>query len=206
MVYTVLGAHNSSKLSNTMAPNTHTWQQHYKDLRAALPPRSKSLSPITSALVSQLPFPDGVVPPSVAPDFLEVPPHLQTEGFANAWANGQSIDSLVMLLRLALALGLDPKESRERQLLELAFHDFGRNRVDDYIIKGKMLESLYPHQTMPAKLPTGHPEGFRPNRPGRVDVTLGELIQHPSVVAALWSHPFLQFFRQHTWAKKTRQG
>ncbi|KAK4149568.1 hypothetical protein C8A00DRAFT_37843 [Chaetomidium leptoderma] len=162
---------------------TASIREYYRDLRASLPPRSSSIRPITLALVTQLPFPIGVVPESLVPDFLKAASAYQ-EGIANSSANGRAIDSLIILFRLVLALGLAPGGSIEPRLYELAFHDFGRNMVDDYIVKGKLLDTLFP------------PQG------GRVNATLGDLIQHPLVSAALWSHPSLHFLVRHTWAKK----
>jgi hypothetical protein len=174
-----------------MLSDDDIYRQHHRDMRASLPRGSTrtSAESITPALLSHLPFPDGVIPKCVLKQFLRLPDiFLANNRISYAWANGPAIDSLVILFRLILALSLtgDSKEHGEPLLYELAFHDFGRDIRDDYIIKGKFFETLFPHE----------------DGTGRIDATLGELIRHPLVNSSLWAHPSLQFFRRHTWAKK----
>jgi len=181
----------NEKVGNIMARNA-SFRSSFKDMRRSLPQNNNSTTPISSALVRQLPFPNGVVPECLVTAFLELmhgteAEKEQVDAYANSSANGPAIDSLVILFRLVLALGLDPKTSLEPRLFELAFHDFGRNIQDDYIVKGRLLDILYPLRTIRSK---------------RVEDTLGELVRHPLVKASLWSHPSLQFFNRHTWAKK----
>lgn len=160
-----------------------------RDLRQSLPDTSNSIKPITSALVSHLPFPNGVVPKFALRQLggLRLKGiHWADHGLAHAWANGAAIDSLVILLRLFLALGLDWVKHGDPMLYEVAFQDCGRSIVHDYVNKGRLFDALYPLE-----------HGTR-----RIDATLGELIHHPLVNASLWTHPNLQFFQQRTWAKK----
>jgi hypothetical protein len=152
------------------------------------------------ALVTQLPFPSGVVPQAVKFAFLEAPTARRADEIANVCANGPAIDSLVILLRLVLALDLDPKQSGDPRLYDLAFHDFGRNMVEDYMVKGELFDLLYPSQSASGQLERA--SGTTTDKFTRVDETLGELISHPLVSAALWSHPCMQFFRRDTWARK----
>ncbi|KAL2158599.1 hypothetical protein VTH06DRAFT_4081 [Thermothelomyces fergusii] len=136
----------------------------------------------------------------------------RAEQIANACANGPAIDSLVILLRLLLALGLDPRLSRHYPLFKLALHDFGRERVDDYVVKGELLAILYPDavgQTTgsSSSSPSSSSEqAAGPAESGfefeRVQATLGELLGHPLVCAALWSHPSLRFLRRRAWARR----
>lgn len=98
-------------------------------------------------LVTQLSFPNEVVPHIFRSQFLEMytsNPE-RAEQIANACANGPAIDSLVILPRLLLALGLDLQLSRQYELFKLAFHEFGRSMVDDYIVKGLILVILCPY-------------------------------------------------------------
>ncbi|AEO60604.1 hypothetical protein MYCTH_97168 [Thermothelomyces thermophilus ATCC 42464] len=192
-----------------MAPNTSI-SKHYRDMRRFWPSKKDSSQQMAFAflLVTQLPFPNGVVPRVVRSQFLEMfaSNTERAEQIANACANGPAIDSLVILLRLLLALGLDPRLSRQYPLFKLAFHDFGRKMVDDYIVKGELLDILYPNAVGPAnrvhQKTTSFEQPVEANEFERVQATLGELLKHPLVSAALWSHPSLRFFRWRTWAKK----
>jgi hypothetical protein len=145
-----------------MISNDDVYRQHHRDMRAFLPRGSTrtSVESIAPTLVSHLPFPDGVIPRCALKQFLRLPGiFLANNRISYAWANGAAIDSLVILFRLALALGLklEQKEHGEPLLYELAFHDFGRDIRDDYIIKGKLFDTLFLHE-----------DGKR-----RVDATLG---------------------------------
>jgi hypothetical protein len=128
-----------------------------------------------------------VVPDVVRPQFLRADTDQRAEAIANSCANGPAIDSLIILLRQLLAACPDFRQGTDYRLFTLAFHDFGWSRVDDYIVKGKLLELLYPTET---------------DQLNRVDVTLGELIWHPLITKSLWSSPSLAFFRRQTWAQK----
>jgi hypothetical protein len=174
-----------------MISNDDLYRQHHRDMRVSHRRGSTytSTDSVFPALVSHLPFPDGVIPRCALKQFLRLPGiFLANNRISYAWANGPAIDSLVILFRLVLALSLTghSKEYEEPLLFELAFHDFGRDIRDDFIIKGKLFETLFPHE-----------DGTR-----RIDATLGELLRHPLVNSSLWAHPSLQFFRRQTWAKK----
>ncbi|KAK4041908.1 hypothetical protein C8A01DRAFT_44997 [Parachaetomium inaequale] len=175
-------------------------REYYKDMRQCRRPGSNSMA---FALVTQLPFPNGVVSQAVRSAFLEASTTQRADEIANVCANGPAIDSLVILLRLALALSLSPEKSGDPRLYDLAYHDFGRNLVDDYMVKGELFDLLYPPQTDQFKHATGSDKAT--DTFNRVDETLGELISHPLVSAALWSHPFMQFFRRDTWIRKPGQ-
>ncbi|KAH6855709.1 hypothetical protein B0I37DRAFT_424341 [Chaetomium sp. MPI-CAGE-AT-0009] len=160
---------------------------YYRDLRKSVPDGAKPDKRFAYILATHLPFPNGVVTELVRSTFLRADNDQRAEEIASAGANGPAFDSLIILLRLILAVCPQFRQRPDYRLFTLALHDFGRSRVDDYIVKGKLLELLYPAES---------------DQLHRVDVTLGELIWHPMVSRALWSHPSLSFFRRKTWARK----
>lgn len=166
---------------------TASLKGYYRDLRKSVPIDFKSDRRIALILATQLPFPNGVVPVLARAQFLWADTDQRAEAISNSCANGPAFDSLIILLRLLLAACPDFKEGPDYHLFTLAFHDFGWSRVDDYIVKGKLLELLYPTET----------DQFK-----RVDVTLGELVWHPLITKTLWSSPSLAFFRRQTFAQK----
>jgi hypothetical protein len=159
----------------------------YNDIRAYFPPGMDARNPLNLALVTQLPFPNGVVPKWALSAFFKASNDRRLE-IGNACANGPAIDSLIILLRLFLALGADKAKSKAPRLYELAYHKFGQNMIDDYIVKGMLLDTLYPEETAQHE---------------RVDVILDELIRHPMVREALWSHPDTQFYKRESFIRKS---
>jgi hypothetical protein len=159
----------------------------YQDIRDSFPPVMDVLNPLNLALVTQLPFPNGVVPECALSAFFKASNDRRVE-IGNACVNGPAIDSLIILLRLFLALGIDETKSKEPKLFDLAHHDFGHNMIDDYIVKGRLLDMLYPAEMAEHE---------------RVDVILDELIRHPLVREALWSYPDIQFYKRESFTRKS---
>ncbi|KAK3293972.1 uncharacterized protein B0H64DRAFT_399185 [Chaetomium fimeti] len=166
---------------------TASIEGYYRDLRKCVPSDVKPDRRLAYILATHLPFPNGVVTELVRSTFLRAHTDQRAEEIANAYANGAAFDSLLILLRLLLAVCPEFRQSSDYRLFTLAFHDFGQSWVDDYMVKGKLLELLYPTESDQLK---------------RVDVTLGELIWHPLISRALWSHPSLSFFRRQTWVQR----
>ncbi|KAL2024572.1 hypothetical protein VTK56DRAFT_7615 [Thermocarpiscus australiensis] len=70
-------------------------------------------------------------------------------------------------------------------IYHIALHDFGRWIDNDYIVKGKLFDTLFPGET------------------GRVEATLGDLIKNPVIVKAVWSHPCMRLCSRSTVARKS---
>ena len=173
-----------------MAPSSNMeLEKYFRDLRAELLRGMDRLDPIATLLVKELPFPKGVVPARSVAEFikLEAQERLQGEAIAESSTNGWAIDSLVILLPFSAAIGLIPKPSQASPLYRLAFHDLGVRRADDFIVKGAILDMLHP---------TGGSQA------GRIETTLGELLEHDMIVRELWLHPALHFWSRQTWAEK----
>jgi hypothetical protein len=143
---------------------------------------------IPDRLILEQPFPCGVVPKRLLAEFRDEPDPAKREEIADSSTNGHAIDALVIFLRLLLSLGLDPQPDEPTGLYEVAFHTFGRLDRADYVVKGRLLDILYP---------------AAPDQAAHEDVTLGELLQHPIVVSTVWAHPDMWFWRPNTWAKST---
>lgn len=157
----------------------------------ALSEGDEAMSSTALRLITQLPFPNGVIPPAMRSLFVAVTGADEAEKMANAFTNGAAIDSLVILLRLLRSLGLSFSQVNDKRLFELALHDFGRKLADDYIVKGELFETLYPREA---------------SNLDRVDMTLGELIYHPMVSKVLWSLRTFQLFCRKTWAKRDKNA
>ncbi|KAK4096016.1 hypothetical protein N658DRAFT_511558 [Parathielavia hyrcaniae] len=167
-----------------------TFDSCYQDMRGGFPAAMDRLNPLNLALVTRLPFPNGVVPEWAMSSFSKASGSTARRNeIANSCANSAATDSLIILVRLFLALGINKTRSRAPKLFDLAFHEFGRNQINDYIVKGKLLDTLYPQETA---------------RCERIDAVLGDLIRHPLVRAALWSHPELQFYKLKSWTRKSK--
>ncbi|KAH6634508.1 hypothetical protein B0J18DRAFT_453244 [Chaetomium sp. MPI-SDFR-AT-0129] len=163
-----------------------SFSKHYRPIEAQLE-GGQAMPSAALRLITQWPFPNGVIPPAMRSRFLTASTSDQADKMANAFANGPAIDSLVILIRLLLSLRLDLGQTTDQRLYMLALHDFGRRLGDDYIVKGELFEILYPRQA---------------SNLDRVDMTLGELVYHPMVSKVLWSLQPFQFFRRETWAQR----
>lgn len=146
---------------------------YYQDLRAAV----KATSTVRE-LRSMAPVPWGVMLPSQ----LREPSQGET-----LLRNATTYDTLLIMLRMILSVGIMVDRAKDTRVFDLALHDFGVDKLADFVVKGALVELLYPDAKHNATV---------------ADVPLETLLHHPLIKTALWAHPSLQLYPNATWMRQ----
>jgi hypothetical protein len=164
---------------------------YYQDLRISLrneisnTDRIARLRLLSNHLLFELPFPRGVLPESLIGKYTEADDDASRMAIANSTCNGHAMDSLIIFMKFFMPLGMfEQQPGVPTAFYDLLFHSFGRKAVNDYVVKGRLLElfrSAEPEQT-------GR-ESFR---------DLSWLMSHRFMQHAFWLHPAMLFWKPHT--------
>ncbi|KAK3375204.1 hypothetical protein B0H63DRAFT_482144 [Podospora didyma] len=135
----------------------------------------------------QFPVHGGVIPKHLVDKYLEWPP-AERDLTIQSLGNGAGVDTLVVLICMVLSLGQEPETPEGPALFDIAFHDFGIEKVADFIMKGEILVILFPGRAHKLKA---------------ADIRFESLMEHPLIRSALWSHGTFTMHRRDTWARKS---
>jgi hypothetical protein len=148
---------------------------YYQDLRTITTGRDLTKQNLAIQLRTMTPRPLGIVFPSQGSD--------PDQGW-KLLRNAAAYDRFIIMLRTTVSVGLKVERSKDARIYDLALHNFGADKLADYIIKGALVEMLYPEAKRDIRV---------------ADVPFETLIQHPIIKKALWGHPSIQLYPNATW-------
>jgi hypothetical protein len=81
-----------------------------------------------------------------------------------------------------LSLGILALPESHTELYDILFHAFGRDEVDDYVVKGMLLDILTRDDSSPSS-------------GSESELTLYDLLYSPTMMQVFWAHPWMLFWR-----------